>query len=513
MHFVVFLAAEKRFSLSLPRTLIRKYCRDTRANVLRYTPAMNARRRIIGGVVTALLFWSAAGPVHAQVFATTVNDARLVQLYQAYLTKGKSDAYLEKRIAEELKGIRKQIDTDIKAFVAVPGEDQAADSAALSNALERQRGVVASLESAVRESRVDTDLLEEEERKYYADSAAGTGTVVAADDLRTTGSYAELLAKKAILGQRIESLETTLAQQTDRLDKLSGEQRFQQFRGFFDIGWYVLIITLAVISDRVLREVFVGKIERNKRRYLATKIITAATYGIAIMWIGARLLDEHPGAFASLAIVGAGIAVALQSIVKDLFGWLVIIQRRYYAPGDRITIGQFTGDVVDIGPLRTAMLEVSSTLHPGSPERSGKMLYIPNSLMLSQEVLNFHATSEFVQAELKVTITPDSNWRKAENMLLEIVTEATKDYVTKAGKQQQRRTALHYLSRKVAAPAVDIDATDLGYTFTLSFTVPIGSRRDVVTALWRSILEQCEKASDIRLAFHDLRMRDVVARG
>jgi small-conductance mechanosensitive channel len=159
------------------------------------------------------------------------------------------------------------------------------------------------------------------------------------------------------------------------------------------------------------------------------------------------------------------------------------------------------------------MLEVSSTLHPGSPERSGKMLYIPNSLMLSQEVLNFHATSEFVQAELKVTITPDSNWRKAENMLLEIVTEATKDYVTKAGKQQQRRTALHYLSRKVAAPAVDIDATDLGYTFTLSFTVPIGSRRDVVTALWRSILEQCEKASDIRLAFHDLRMRDVVARG
>lgn len=462
---------------------------------------------LILSLVFCMLFPAALG---AQNAPTAVNDTRLTQLYQAYLTKGKSDAYLEKRISDELKGIRKQIDAEVKSLITIPAEEQTADSAALSNALERQRGIVATLESSAREARIDVDLLEEEERNYYLKSATGTGETL--DDLRTTGSYAELLAKKAVLGQRIESIEMAATVQKDRLNKLADEQRFQQFRGVFDIGWYLAIIALAVLVDRLLRAMLIGKIERNTHRYLASKIITAVTYCGALLWIAARLIAEHPGAFASLAIVGAGIAVALQSIVKDLFGWMVIFQRRYYSPGDRVTIGQFTGDVVDIGPLRTTLLESSSTLHPNSPERFGRVLYVPNSQILSQEVLNFNAIADYAYAEMYVTITSDSDWRAAEKILLDVVTKETHEYVAKASKQQHKRMAHLFLPRKVSEPTVDMEATEYGYKFILWFTVPIGQRRTVVTRLWHVILERFEQNQNIRVSFRDTQAVQIVSR-
>lgn len=453
---------------------------------------------------TALTAW--ALPAAAQVTIPAIDETKLTQLYDLYLTKGKSDAYLEKRIADEMLKIRKQIDTELKATLATQSDEAVTDPTALPKAIDRQRSVVDSLEETVSEHKVDLDLLQEEERKYYLNTAAGTGTSL--DDLRITGSYAELLAKKAILEQRIASVESALSLQHDRLDKLANEQRYQQFGSFFDLLWYAAIILLAIVVERLSKRFFLKKIGKNKQRYLASKIITGVIYGITVLWVIGRLLAEHPGAFASLAIVGAGIAVALQSVVKDIVGWLIIVQRRYYSPGDRISIGSYTGDVIDVGPLRTAMLEVSSTQHANAPERGGKMLYFPNSLVLSQELLNYHTTSDFVNAELKVTVTHESDWRRAEAILKELVEEETKDFAEKARNQQQKRTAFFYLSRKVGEPEVHLDAVENGYQFTLSFTVPIGFRRDVVSRLWHKMLEKFTEAGTIQIAFNTVRVID-----
>ncbi len=467
---------------------------------------MRVLKSVVGIAIFSIGLSCLALPVSAQVATQPVDEARLVQLYDLYLSKGKSDAYLEKRISEEVRKVRKQVDAELKAMLSTQSDEIVTDPSALPRALDRQRSVVDSLEESISEHNVDMDLLEEEEKKYYLNSAAGTGTSL--DDLRITASYGELLAKKAILEQRIASVDSALSLQRDRLEKLANEQRFQQFGTFFDALWYLVIIVLALGLDRLAKHLFVGKLERGKHRYVASKAFTATIYGIALFWIINRLLSEHPGAFASLAIVGAAIALALQSIVKDIVGWLIIIQRRYYAPGDRISIGQFTGDVIDIGPLRTALLEVSSALHPNATERTGKMLYFPNSLILSQELLNYHATSDFVNAELKVTVTHDSDWRKAEEILKTLLAEETKEFAEKARAQQKKRTALFYLSRKVGEPEVHLDAVENGFQFTLGFIVPIGFRRDLVTRMWHSMLDKFQETGTIHIAFNTVRIID-----
>jgi len=347
---------------------------------------------------------------------------------------------------------------------------------------------------------VDLDLLSAEERKYYIAPISGTGS--ATDTLRLTKSNGELLAKKAVLEERINALTAGLSLQQDRLSKLNWQQWLEQFRSLFGLLSYVLIILGAIVLDRVVRRRMAKRFSEKGRRYLFAKMMTAGIYTIATLWLLSKLLSDHPGALASLAIVGAGIAVALQDVVKDIMGWILILQRRLYTLGNRVSIGRETGDVIDIGPLRTMMLEVSTDCAYNAHERTGKTIYIPNSMVLSQPVLNYNTTSDFIGVEMKVTVTFQSDSKKAEAILQDILKAEATAFVEQARTQQRRRTALFYTMWEVSDPEVHVDLESSGVLFTMKFTVPIGMRRQIMSNLARTVLERFGAEADVHLAYN-----------
>ncbi len=236
------------------------------------------------------------------------------------------------------------------------------------------------------------------------------------------------------------------------------------------------------------------------------KFVSAGIYTLAALWVLSKLLTDHPNAVASLAIVGAGIAVALQDVVKDFMGWIIILQRHLFKLGDRASIGQYTGDVIDIGPLRTTMLEISVNGAFNAHERTGKILYLPNSLVLKESVLNYNTTSDFMSVEVQVTVTYASNWKKAEQILRDVLTKQTSTFAELARKQQRKRTALFFTMWEVGEPEIHVDLASSGVQFTMKFIVPIGKRRAVVTALSREILEQFNADREVELAYHTIQI-------
>ncbi|MBP7114259.1 MAG: mechanosensitive ion channel [Candidatus Peribacteraceae bacterium] len=456
------------------------------------------RRTFIAGLfLTLALLPLAASAQQGQSY----DDKVLTQLYQAYLKKNSTDSYLEKRIADERLRIRKQADEEVKAIVSPAGtDDQLIDTAGLPKAVDRQRTLVTSMEEQQRGLKVDLDILAEEEKKYYL-PISGTGST---DSLRLTTSHGELLAKKAILEERINALEAGLTLQHDRLSKLSRTQWYEQFAYFFGFLRYAAVILGAIIIDRIIRKRLVGRIEVKNRRYLVAKIVTTVIYSTTALWLFSKLLSDYPSVIASLAIIGAGIAVALQDIVKDVVGWMIILQRRLYTLGDRVSVGIHTGDIIDIGPLRTTMLEVSSDGRMNAHERTGKTLNLPNSMVLRESVLNYNTTSDFMGVEMQVTVTYDSDWKKAETILLEALIQEAGMFTEQARKQQRRRTALFYTVWEVGEPEVHTDLAASGILFTLKFTVPIGRRRSVVTAVTKSILDQFTPENGIHLAYNTI---------
>jgi small-conductance mechanosensitive channel len=358
------------------------------------------------------------------------------------------------------------------------------------------------MEEQVRGLNVDVDLLSEEEQTYYSPTS-GTGST---DALRLTTSHGQLLAKKAILEERINALDAGLALQYDRLNKLNRTQWMEQFSFFFGFLSYGVIIVGVILADRMIRRRLVKRVKEKNRRYLIAKIVTASLYSVTTLWLLSRLVSDHPNVLASLAIIGAGIAVALQDIVRDVVGWIIVLQRRLYTLGDRVAIGQFTGDVIDIGPLRTTMLEVSANGMYNAHERTGKTLNLPNSLVLRDSVLNYNTTSDFMGVEMQITVTYGSDWKQAEKILLEALNAEVGPFTEQAQKQQRRRTALFYTMWEVGEPEVHVDLVDSGIKFTLKFIVPIGHRRIVVTNLSKTILDKFGPTSGISIAYNTIQI-------
>ena len=462
--------------------------------------------RSIGLSLLTVGLFSLMPVASAEQTAFSYDETRLTTFYDAYVKKNQNDAYLEKKIVEERARIRTQADDEVKDIVAPASSVDTSDKTALPKAFDRQRTVVTALQERLREHKVDLNLLKEEETRYYA---SGSPAATPNDEFRLTKTYPELLARKTILEERIAALETALPLQVDRQSKLQREQIFEQFAFLFSFLWYLGIVLSGILIDRILRRILVGRIEEKGRRYLITKVLSAAIYVFTILWILSKLFSDHPGALASLAIVGAGIAVALQDVVKDIVGWMIIIQRRLFTLGDRVGIGSYTGDVIDIGLLRTTMLEVSvAGMTFNAHERTGKTLYVPNSLVLKDSILNYNTTSDFMSVEMQVTVSYESDWKKAEAILKETLEAEASAYAEQARRQQRKRTALFYTAWEVSEPEVHVDLADNGILFTLKFTVPIGKRRTVVTNLSRSILEHFGSQHDVNLAFNTIRIVD-----
>lgn len=465
---------------------------------------MTVLRSFLASTLLALCLLTLPALVYAQQSSFSYDDRTLAQLFEALEKKDGVDAYIEKRIADERVRIRKLADTAVQGIVAAADPVDGADVTALPKSLDRQRALVTLLNENLRDRKVDLDLLLAEEKKYYTPPISGTGS--ATDTLRLTQSNADLQAKKAVLEERINALTSGLSLEEDRLNKLNWEQWVDQFQNLFGVLKYVFIILGAVIIDRLLRRRVAGRIETKGRRYLVSKLITASIYTVAFLVVLSNLLSDHPQALASLAIVGAGIAVALQDVVKDIMGWIVIMQRRLFTLGNRVSIGLYTGDVIDIGPLRTTMLEVSINGEYKAHERTGKTLYVPNSLVLRESVLNYNTTSDYMGIEMLVTVTYGSNWHKAEVILLDVLTAETKEYIEQARTQQRRRTALFYTMWEIGDPEVHVDLESNGVLFTLKCTVPIGMRRRVITKLTRTILDTFSAEPDIDFAYNTIQV-------
>lgn len=464
---------------------------------------MNIRHKTVG--IFTLLLLSAVQIAYAQDETSkniTIDETLLKQLYERQL-RYPDDTYIQKRIEEERGVIRDFIEEELQKIATPPPEEIELDASEFPKAIDRQKNVVAGLEDRLRERKVDLDLLQTEEEKYYLNPQVGTG-VLADDKFRLTKSHEGLLATKAITEERIAVVELLLHQQQSRYDKLLVQQRVQNFSVLISIGKYLIIIFLVWFLEAYVRRKYLSQIHDAEKRYTITKVFSSVVYVMLFGWLIATLFAKQPGILASFAIVGAGIAIALQDVVKDILGWMIILQHRLFSTGDRITIGEYTGEVVDINMFRVTLLEVG--LPPNVIlEHTGKILSLPNALVLTQSITNHSKTSDFVNAEVHITITFESNSVKAKAILEEVLQEETVSYTDAERIQYMRRTRSMYVQRQISGPIVYMEIAADGVNFILRFSTPIGERRSVVTKLSASILARFNEENDISLAYKTIR--------
>jgi small-conductance mechanosensitive channel len=131
-------------------------------------------------------------------------------------------------------------------------------------------------------------------------------------------------------------------------------------------------------------------------------IVFAGTIALSATGIDLTALTVFSGA------VGVGIGFGLQKVVSNFISGIIILLDKSIKPGDTITLGETFGSIRD---LRSRFVSVIT--------RDGKEYLIPNEDFISQQVVNWSFSSEYVRIEVSFGTSYDSDPHEVARVAIE----------------------------------------------------------------------------------------------
>jgi small-conductance mechanosensitive channel len=152
------------------------------------------------------------------------------------------------------------------------------------------------------------------------------------------------------------------------------------------LGTMALVLVLGVAKTIDLY-VF-GRLDDAATRYNLRRILKLLVGLVLVLIVISIIFANWYTTVVSLGLISLILGFALQTPITSFIGWIYILVRAPYRVGDRIRIGDATGDVIDVSYLDTTLWEFGgqylSTDHP-----SGRIIKFPNSSVLDTAVYNY----------------------------------------------------------------------------------------------------------------------------
>ncbi len=205
-----------------------------------------------------------------------------------------------------------------------------------------------------------------------------------------------------------------------------------------------------------------------------------------------------------LSVVGAGLVIALQDVILCIAGWFMILIRKPYEVGNRIEINGIKGDVIDIRLFLTTLLEVGNWVR--EEQSTGRIVNIPNKNIFSSPVFNYTKEFEYIWNEIKVVVTFESNWRKAQEIMLNFANSRVEEAKEEVQKKIKKMAERYFIFYEKLSPIVYVKIIDYGIELSLRYLTAAKNRRNLESELTENILDTFQKESDINFAYPTYRI-------
>lgn len=278
-----------------------------------------------------------------------------------------------------------------------------------------------------------------------------------------------------------------------------------------------ILLTIAVLAGAVVVRFVVGWLLRAAagrgwqrsegarprfwiRQGTSLALLTAVVVALISIWVA------DAGRFASIAgLITAGLAVALQRVITSFAAYLIVLRGRVYTVGDRITMGGVRGDVVRVGFMQTAVMEMGAPPPNQNQNRdtwvsarqyTGRIVSLTNDKIFDNPVYNYTREFPYMWDEMMIPIRYDADFQRAESILLDLGRRHTGEYVEKAKPALEKLRARYVLALEIALdPQVYVRLTDNWIELTLRFTAPVHGVRAIKDAISRDLLVALKEAN------------------
>ena len=255
------------------------------------------------------------------------------------------------------------------------------------------------------------------------------------------------------------------------------------------LAWIILIWIIGRLVKYQIGKTKLG----NEIHYKAKKAVTFGSYAFFLIVLVVLYSSSLAGFTVALGVAGAGIAFALQEVIASFAGWLALLFGNFYKPGDRVQLGGIKGDVIDIGILRTTLMEIGQWVD--GDLYNGRIVRIANSFVFKEPVFNYSHDFPFLWDEIKIPIKYGSDYEKARAIFYKVVTEVTSDFSKEAISTWATMTYKYRVENAKTDAIVTLVANDNWIEFTIRYVVDYKRRRITKDQLFTSILNELKNTT------------------
>jgi small-conductance mechanosensitive channel len=328
--------------------------------------------------------------------------------------------------------------------------------------------------------------------------------------LEPTELYREMLEKanhkQSIFTNAYEIVQTTFEVYTKRIDEVALTVNVaikDQIKSIFFIGG--ILLTLFVLS--VLVKLAVKKyISDNERFYMANKIVNMLLLIFTTVILVFSYIENVDYLVTVLGFASAGIAIAMKDWFMSVLGWMVIVVGGSLHVGDRIRVEKdgmiYVGDILDISFLRVTLLEDITLVTYDHNRRAGRIIFVPNNYVFTSLIASYtHFTLKTVWDGVDITVTFDSNHKKALHIAKEISRKYSKGYTDITRKQLNKLRDKYSLKNANVEPRIFTFIEENGVKITAWYLTSAYATLTLRSTISSEIVDAFNAEDDITIAF------------
>jgi small-conductance mechanosensitive channel len=273
----------------------------------------------------------------------------------------------------------------------------------------------------------------------------------------------------------------------------------------------LVFILVFLLLSRIFRAIagFVFRRRSNvKARFWTQQGIAIISTAMLILGLISIWFEDPARLTTIVGLLSAGLAVALQRVVTAMAAYFVILRGKVFHLGDRIAMSGVRGDVIDLGFIRTTIMEMGQP--PGeqgddpsiwveSRQYTGRIVTVTNDKIFDEPVYNYSREFPYLWEEMHVPIQYTADRQRAEQILLEAAERNTVPIREVSEEDLAELRQRYPVDAANLKPRVYLRLTDNWVDLALRFVVRTRGVRELKDKMSREILDAFE-AADIQVA-------------
>jgi small-conductance mechanosensitive channel len=250
--------------------------------------------------------------------------------------------------------------------------------------------------------------------------------------------------------------------------------------------WILLVVLMVYLANRMIERFTRDLTPENKRGDTLRAVLKFSAQAVGAIAILFLIFGMPNQTTTIIGLAGAGLTVAMKDFIVAFFGWFALMGRNGIHVGDWVEINGVGGEVVEIGLLKTVLLETGNWTDAGHP--TGRKVSFMNSFAIEGHFFNFTTSGQWMWDEVQMTIPASQDPYAIIDGIQKLVTKETEANARKAEEEWKHTTSRYRVQAFSAAPALNVLPSGDGVEVRVRYITPAHERHEMRKRLYEAMV-------------------------